>query len=572
MLRLRLSRRWLRQILKLVFGILVLVLTVFFIDLYYNIIPTLLQSQTLLQLPDHVLVDIKIETCRLQSNCPTTRSDWSRIPKDLYLNLRWGKHGYLYEKSVTQEQLTPNSLVVLDAAVSDSESNTVPAYIIKDIENEKVRVDPNAKPIDQAISIGWEKRPYGLWVKRGMYNPIKTVTSVNVLYGPDAVDPRDGWFLRAGYISGIETPGPRLSLRVGPEVEKKTPELRVRNDGKLRILQLADLHFSTGVGRCRDLYPEDVEDAKTGCSADPRTLKFVEKVLDSEKPDYVVLTGDQIFGETAPDAETAMLKAVAPLISRKIPYSMVLGNHDDDTESITRRDLMLFVSDLPYSLSELGSPDISGYGNYVQQALAPSSDKPALTFYFLDSHSNSPNPKLHPGYAWIEQNQLYFVQSEYERLKPRQDAYSNIHMSMAFFHIPFPEYASKKPFVGKAREPITSSSYNTGVRDVLAKVGVSVVSIGHDHVNDYCMFHNKGKDEKLKENQSDEETALWLCYGGGVGEGGYGGYGGYERRVRLFDIDTKAAVIKSYKLLHEDPTVRLDEQILVKDGKAVYTL
>jgi hypothetical protein len=60
-------------------------------------------------------------------------------------------------------------------------------------------------------------------------------------------------------------------------------------------------HLSTGVGTCREPAPPST--AKD-CEADPRTLDFLPKIRDDEKPDLAVLTGDQINGDTAPDVQT----------------------------------------------------------------------------------------------------------------------------------------------------------------------------------------------------------------------------------------------------------------------------
>lgn len=562
--KIRISRLWIRQILKLAFGIAILLTTLILVDVHYNFLPPSIQSRILLHQPGHVVVNVKIETCRLQSKCPISDGNWFRIPKDLYLNTGWGKHGFVYVQRLKEEELTSTSPVVLDVAIYDDGVDKVPTYVAQDVAKINEKAKEKGSLEEQIVAAGWKKHDNGLWLKTGKYNPFKSVTSIDILYGPDAVDPRDNWDLRPGYIAEIADPGPRLTVRLGQKTEKKKkPELRVGKDHKFKIVQLADLHFSTGEGKCRDLFPKNAADAKDGCKADARTLKFIEQVLDNEKPNYVVLTGDQIYGQASPDSETSLLKVVAPLIKRKIPYSMVMGNHDDDDGSLSRHDLMALAAELPYSLTELGPEEVSGFGNYVQQALGQKSDDPALSFYFLDSHSRSPDPKAHPGYAWVEQNQLDWLKQEYTRLKPGQDEYSHIHMSMAFMHIPFTEYVSSKPFVGKAREPVTASLYNLGTRDTLASIGVSVVSVGHDHVNDYCMYHDK------VDEQTQKESAVWLCFGGGTGEGGYGGYGGYERRIRVFEIDTQSATIQSYKLLHENPTAKTDVQVLVKDGKAL---
>ena len=124
-----------------------------------------------------------------------------------------------------------------------------------------------------------------------------------------------------------------------------------------------------------------------------------------------------------------------------------------------------------------------------------------------------------------------------------------------------PEYRNlDQPMVGEKKEGITAPRYNSGARSTLGKLGVSVASVGHDHCNDYCL-----QDATNNEN----ENALWLCYGGGSGEGGYGGYGGYIRRMRVFDIDTSAGEIKSWKRKESEPNVDFDHQTLVSGGNVV---
>lgn len=62
-----------------------------------------------------------------------------------------------------------------------------------------------------------------------------------------------------------------------------------------------------------------------------------------------------------------------------------------------------------------------------------------------------------------------------------------------------------------------------------------------------------------------------MCYAGGVGFGGYGGYGDYIRRVRLFEIDTNKADIKTWKRVEygENVDKPVDPQMIVKDGRVV---
>lgn len=116
-----------------------------------------------------------------------------------------------------------------------------------------------------------------------------------------------------------------------------------------------DLHLSTGTGHCRDAEPPT---SAAGCEADPRTLDFIAKILDEEKPDFAVLSGDQVNGDTAPDAQSAIFKFAEPFVKRNIPYATILGNHDDEG-NLSREEIMKITSILPYSLSEVG-PRLGG--------------------------------------------------------------------------------------------------------------------------------------------------------------------------------------------------------------------
>ncbi|GEQ71405.1 hypothetical protein JCM33374_g5088 [Metschnikowia sp. JCM 33374] len=419
---------------------------------------------------------------------------------------------------------------------------------------------PSEKEITDS---GWQKKSNNIWVKLGNASD-KAVTGIDILFGEDAVDPRPNWTLlraplkKLGYSTALQ---PRLSIRKGNKVDYKSskyqPKIEFGSDGKFKVLQVADLHFSTGVGVCRD--PVPAQSAK-GCQADPRTLKFLNRVLDLEKPDFVVMTGDQVFGDAAPDPETAFFKAVNPFIKRKIPYAITLGNHDDES-SLSREQMMKIASSLPFSFAAVGPEVVDGFGNYPVTVQKNGSKKMGAVFYFLDSHSRSKQPKTNPGYDWFKESQIDWLQMQAAAKK--DIARDKSLLSMAFFHIPLPEYRNlDQPRVGEHKEGITAPKYHTRMREALGVAGVQVASCGHDHANDFCLVDTQNKD-------SESQNSVWLCYGGGVGEGGYGGYGGYVRRLRVFELDSITKNIKTWKRAENDPDNTFDEQVVVDHGEVI---
>lgn len=423
---------------------------------------------------------------------------------------------------------------------------------------------PTAEQLDAS---GWKKVGSGIWVKYGPASQ-SAVTGVDVLFGPDAVDPRPGWTLLPhplqvkGVQAGIE---PRLSIRRGRKIDytgkEFRPKLKFGSDGKFKILQVADLHFSTGVGKCRDPAPAETAE---GCEADPRTLRFLDKVLELEAPDFVVMTGDQVFGQAAPDPETALFKAVHPFVQRKIPYAITLGNHDDESGVMTREQMMQLAASLPFSLSAVGLQEVDGYGNYALTVESGWAGTTGAALYFMDSHSYSKQPKTNPGYDWFKESQMTWLELEAASVMEEAGKKAGDLVSMAFFHIPIPEFreTANKPMLGQMREGVASTRYATDIRAALGTAGVQVVAVGHDHANDYCLL-----DTQKEENKNDHQ--LWLCYGGGAGEGGYGGYGGYIRRMRMYEIDSQTRAVRTWKRGENDPSSVFDEQDLAKEGVAV---
>jgi hypothetical protein len=265
-------------------------LLIFLLDRNFRVLPAAIHEY----MPQHyaglIITDINVVKCNslsLFNPCPRPEA-WHRIEKDLYLGKGVWSSAFLHVRRKKEEELTADDKVVMDVSVGG--------------------VDPGANAKSQADE-GWESRSAGLWIKRSAKRHASdsknVVTAVDVLFGDDAVEARDGWAITSTALlldAGPGIPGARVTVRRGSRHEPVKPQPRIGDNGKFKIVQLADLHLSTGVGQCRDAVPDSYRDGK--CEADPRTLDFVSNVLDDEKPDLVVLSGDQVNGDTAPDAQT----------------------------------------------------------------------------------------------------------------------------------------------------------------------------------------------------------------------------------------------------------------------------
>uniref|UniRef100_L7JS07 Calcineurin-like phosphoesterase domain-containing protein n=1 Tax=Pyricularia oryzae (strain P131) TaxID=1143193 RepID=L7JS07_PYRO1 len=252
--------------------------------------------------------------------------------KDLYLHTS-DQRAWVYIALANEQELAAKDLLVMDIIVGDPPQNS---------------------------KSSWERRPGGIWVRRGEFNGKidDFVTEVDVLFGMDAVDPRPEWALIRSPIQlkcQADISVARLSILHGRAKLRPRATLRVRDDGKFRIVQISDTHMVTDVGLCKDAIDAHGNHLPW-TEADPLTVKFIGEILDIEKPDLVVLTGDQLHHDIC-DSQSALFKVVAPIIERSIPFAAVFGNYDSEgTHALSRTEQMRILESLPYSLSFLHIP------------------------------------------------------------------------------------------------------------------------------------------------------------------------------------------------------------------------
>ncbi|MBQ3149749.1 MAG: metallophosphoesterase family protein [Clostridia bacterium] len=311
--------------------------------------------------------------------------------------------------------------------------------------------------------------------------------------------------------------------------------LKFNKDGKFKILQLTDIH---------GIYKKA-----------PDTIRLIEKALDSEKPDLIVFTGDQIkgyglsflTGDKNVKVRQAIDNFLKPVSDRNIPFVATYGNHDPQVGLSFDEQLAIYKeyngcitadSEYTYDASTFSVPVMTSDGSDT-----------ALQLYLIYSGTSSSD-----GYEPVAPERVEWYRTVRDKLFEKHGRYIP---SFVFQHIPvretyelFDEVSKKHPDAIKAfrthkgkyyklkdqysdgkiklYEPPAVSDINTGEFDALTEKGdVVALFFGHDHQNNF--YGNvRGVD---------------LGYSPACGFGEYGN--GVERGVRVFEFDEKD--VRNYK-------------------------
>lgn len=232
---------------------------------------------------------------------------------------------------------------------------------------------------------------------------------------------------------------------------------------------------------------------------------------------------------------------------------------------------MSILQNLPFSLCEPGPEHVDGIGNFYLQILAPApSQVPLSTLYFLDSHGQIPSKIRNPDYDPIKQNQIdWFTEISQARgsALEKGDNDNRFHLSLAFQHIPLPEFRDRHLRIrgGHRGEPSETPTSNSHFYDALVAGGISAFGCGHDHVNDFWALLPQ---QTQQDSDNTPQLGPWLCYAGGSGFGGYCSYGGvrFHRRARVWELNTSTKNLKTWKRV-EYAMSRVDELVLVEGGE-----
>jgi hypothetical protein len=249
-------------------------------------------------------------------------------------------------------------------------------------------------------------------------------------------------------------------------------KLSFKKDGTFKIVQFTDMHY---------VHKNSKSDT---------TLLLISRVLDAEKPDMVIFTGDIVTGKPVREGWDTITKFV---IDRKIPFAVTLGNHDHE-QGVTREEIADIITTYPFNVnrwSEVSRDRVMD--NVIPVYSSEKTLKEAALIYCFDSGAYSSLNGV-SGYGWMTAEQIQW----YREQSLRYTVKNNFQPlpALAYFHIPLPEYQlafdnEKNVRYGERKENECAPALNSGMFFSMREMGdVMGTFVGHDHVNDYIINYH----------------------------------------------------------------------------------
>ena len=277
-------------------------------------------------------------------------------------------------------------------------------------------------------------------------------------------------------------------------------------DRPFKVMQLTDIHIGGGT---------------LSMSRDMKSLNAVASMIQKEKPDLVVITGDMAF--PVPHASLTTNNAIAPEILMTlldklgVYYTVTFGNHDTenygayDREEIAtkvynpeKHPKLLFQSNLNMPEAkkdtnyELNTKPgvVDGCGNHVIR-VKNTEGKITNAFFMIDSNAYTADDPT--GLSWdydvIHPDQVDWYKSELTKINEVNG--NNSCTSMTFFHIPIAEYqAAWNKALGKPVDPALTNQF--GAADAEA-IRIS----GGLHEANQKSWHGNGSDGLFEAMNND---------------------------------------------------------------------
>ncbi len=318
--------------------------------------------------------------------------------------------------------------------------------------------------------------------------------------------------------------------------------IRFNSEGKLKILHIADPHLAN------DRHFDS-------------SIWVIANACDIEKPDLVVLTGDNTKPYEDPAETKKIINALMNIFeSRNIPVAVTFGNHDSEAGPMTRADIMEYYSTFSCVITGDKANGFKNCATFNVPVLASDSDDVKFNLWVFDSGDYDEDEPRH--YDRVRTEQIEWYKETAAKLK-EENGGETVN-SLVFQHIIVPEIYdvleksdSKKPFsvkhiynedeyymfdaeqtnYGMLNEKPCPGYYNDGQFDALVENGdVLAMFTGHDHTNAFGV-RNQNIDIYTSPMTRYKGLAYTTQYGYRVIEIDENDTSSYSTRVeRLYDI------------------------------------
>ena len=281
-------------------------------------------------------------------------------------------------------------------------------------------------------------------------------------------------------VQAAESPNPSEKISFS-----NYPNFKFNKKGKFKIMQLADTHY-VGTGK----FPAGSKKAAVATNEIANAaLTNISNMLDAEKPDLVIHTGDIFYGEPAKENITAIL---SPMAKKKIPFAVTLGNHDEEF-GLSRQEVFDFIRTLPFNINTPSPEGIHGSSNNII-TLSGDEGNVERIFYLFDSGRKFIETPTCYDFIRHDQIEWYCQASDYFKKKNNGKSVPSI----AFMHIALREYSDGirdniRILKGNNGERPGCSLYNSGLfATAVEREDIDTFVFGHDHDDDCAMwFKNK---------------------------------------------------------------------------------
>ena len=328
-------------------------------------------------------------------------------------------------------------------------------------------------------------------IKSVLLNGMKMSKGTNIITINDAAYKIMDYVLNATANSSTAT------FKLLPDVEASSFvdfTVEIPSNREARILQLTDTQV---IDASQMRSPTRLNEIQAGWWArgniDKNCFNYITELVENERPDLIVLTGDIVYGEFD-DSGIIWTRIVEFMDSFNIPWAPVFGNHDNETakgvawqcEQLEKAENCLFKRG-----------DVTGNGNY-SIGLVDENGKIRRVIYMMDSHGYSIG-------AGLAQDQIDWfkgvaasIDAAYGEKVP---AFACYHIASLDFQTAYVEkygYSANATFnldetgrdgdFGQKSEEL--SMFPTTLAPDLKAANVEGVFIGHDHRNNYSIEHD----------------------------------------------------------------------------------